>query len=249
MQATSQISSNPSAQSSTLNNIEELTISIVIKNLNPTMLSHEFLTMSGIVPTDWELARQPVVNPRGSQVSYKNGVNVIAQPNTISFVEAIANKDVKQLQFAQIAEKYVQKMSNADYQGLSISPKIIAPFPEEDGGKNFINNTLLGQGPWRNFGKSSPQAAMELFYQLEDCQLGLKINPARLQQPDGKVISAVLFAGNFAYNMKNITGEEKIKKLSQKINNWQEDLDIFRELIYQKFLQKAVPQTADLFGN
>ena len=249
MQATSQPPGNPSDQTPTLNNIEELTISIVIKNLNPTMLSNEFLTMSGIVPADWELARQPVTNPRGSQVSYKNGVNVIAQPNTISFVEAIANKDVKQLQFAQIADKYVHKMSNAEYQGLSISPKIIAPFPEEDSGKNFINEKLLGQGPWRDFGNTPPQAAMELFYQLEDCQLGLKVNPARLQQPNDTVISAVLFAGNFAYNMTNITGEEKIKKLSQKINNWDQDLDIFRELIYEKFLQKAIPQTADLFGN
>jgi hypothetical protein len=248
MQATSQ-PPNLSAETPTLNNIEELTISIVIKNLNPTMLSHEFLTMSGIVPTDWELARQPVVNPRGSQVSYKNGVNVIAQPNTISFVEAIGNKNLQQLQFAQIAQKYVEKMSNADYQGLSISPKIIAPFPEEDGGKKFINNTLLGQGAWRDFGTTSPQAAMELFYQLEDCQLGLKINPARLQQPNDQVISAVLFAGNFAYNLTNIAGEEKIKKVTQKINSWDQDLNTFRELIYEKFLQKAVPQATDLFGN
>lgn len=249
MQTTSQPLSTPSEQSTILNNIEELTISIVITNLNPTMLSHEFLTMSGIVPADWELARQPVTNPRGSQVSYKNGVNVIAQPNTISFVEAIGNKNLKQLQFAQVADKYVQKMSNAEYQGLSISPKIISPFSEEDGGKKFINETLLGQGAWRNFGNTEPQAAIELFYQLEDCQLGLKINPARLQQPNDKIISAVLFAGNFAYNMTNISGEERTKKLSQKINNWDQDLDIFRELVYEKFLQKAIPQAGDLFGN
>ncbi len=243
------IASTASEQPVNLNNIEELTISLVIKNLNPTMLSHEFLTMSGIVPADWELARQPVLNARGSQVSYKNGVNIIAQPNTINFVEAIANKDSKDLQFAKIADKYIQKMSEADYQGLSISPKIITPFTEEDGGKKFINEQLLGQGAWRNFGTTEPQAALELFYQLEDCQLALKINPARLQQPDNKVISAVLFAGNFAYNMTKIAGEERIRKISQKINNWDQDLDIFRELVYEKFLQKAVPETANLFGN
>ncbi len=249
MQAKTELPNNPSTEVVSLNNIEELTISLVIKNLNPTMLSHEFLTMSGIVSSDWELARQPVLNPRGSQVSYKNGVNIIAQPNTISFVEAINSKDSKQLQFAKIADKYVQKMSEADYQGLTIGPKIIAPFPEEDGGKNFINERLLAEGPWRNFGTNTPQAAMELFYQLEECQLGLKINPARLQQPNDKVISAVLFAGNFAYNLSNIAGEERLKKISQKINNWDQDLNIFRELVYEKFLQKAVTQDTNLFGN
>jgi hypothetical protein len=231
-----------------LKNIEELTISIAAKNLNPTMLSADFLKFSGIVPNDWELARQPVTNPRGSQVSFKNGLNIIAQPGSISFVEAMTDKDLKQLQFAQVAQKYVQKLPNAEYQGLSISPKIIVPFQEEeDGGKKFISEKLLSSGPWREFGNNPPQAALNLFYQLDDCQLTLNINPARLQQPNETVISAVLFAGNFTYNLSNIMGEERIKQLSQKINNWDQDLDIFRELIYEKFLQKAVPQQETLF--
>lgn len=241
----------PATESQTptpLKNIEELTISIAAKNLNPTMLSPEFLKFSAIVPNEWELARQPVTNPRGSQVSFKNGVNVIAQPGTISFVEGIADKDFKDLQFAQVAQKYVQKLPNAEYQGLSVSPKIIVPFAdEEDGGKKFISEKLIASGPWREFGTQPPQAALNLFYQLEECQLGLNINPARLQQPNETVISAVLFAGNFAYNFSTLTGDEKIQQLTQKINNWDQDLAIFRELIYEKFLQKAVPQQQSLF--
>lgn len=241
-------SANQAQTAVTLNNIEEVTISIAAKNLNPTMLSPEFLKFSGIVPSEWELSKQPVTNPRGSQVSFQNGVNVIAQPGSMSFVEAIGNKDFKQLQFAQVAQQYIQKLPNAEYQGLTISPKIIVPFPgEEDGGKKFINEKLLVQGPWYNFGNNSPQAALNLFYQLDQCQLGLNINPARLQQPDETVISAVLFAGNFTYNLANIVGAEIIKQLSQKINNWDQDLEIFRELIYEKFLQKAIPQQESLF--
>lgn len=231
-----------------LKDIEELTISIAAKNLNPTMLSAEFLKFSGIVPSEWEITGQPVTNPRGSQVSFQNGVNVVAQPGSVSFVEAIANKDLKQLQFAQVAQKYVQKLPNAEYQALSISPKIIVPFQgEEDGGKNFINDKLIAQGAWREFGNNAPQVALNLFYQLDQCQLGLNINPARLQQPNQTIIPAVLFAGNFTYNMANFTGDELVKQLSQKINNWDQDLEIFRELIYEKFLQKAIPIQESLF--
>ncbi|MGI0480084.1 hypothetical protein ACN4EE_04760 [Geminocystis sp. CENA526] len=239
---------NPTSANQMLNDIEELTISLVIKNFNPNLLSYELLTMSGIVPADWELARQPVASPRGSQVSFKNGVNIIAQPNTISFVEGLGNKDIKSLEFANIAQKYVSKMSNAEYQGISISPKIIVPFTQgEEGGKDFINNTLLNQGAWFNFGNIIPQASLNLFYQLDRSQLVLNINPAKLQQPNETTISAVLFAGSFNYNLNDLIGDLRIKTLTNTINSWQKDLDTFRELIYQKFLQKAVSEKASLF--
>jgi hypothetical protein len=232
-----------------LKDIEEITIGIAAKNLDPTMLSADFLKFSGIVPNEWELAKQPVQSPRGSQVSFQNGVNVVAQPGNVSFIEAIANKDLKQLQFSRVAQKYVQKLPLAEYQAVSISPKIIVPFPEDqDGGKKFIRERLIAAGPWLDFGNTSPQAALNLFYQLEKCQFALNINPARLQQPNQTVISGVLFAGNFTYNLAQIGADERIERLIQTINNWDQDLTIFRELIYEKFLQKAIPQTESLFN-
>lgn len=240
--------SNQSQQNPPLTDIEELTISFVIKNLNPTLLSYDFLNMSGIVPSDWELAKQPITNQRGSQVSFKNGVNIIAQPNSVSFIEGLGTKEVKDLQFANIAKKYVDKMSNAEYQGVSISPKIIVPFSQdEEGGKNFINDTLLSKGLWRDFENVTPQASLNLFYELNDRQLALNINPAKLQQSNDINISAVLFAGNFNYNLSNLVGENRLNQLTQIISNWNQDLETFRELIYQKFLQKAVAEKASLF--
>jgi hypothetical protein len=231
-----------------LKDLEEVIISIAAKDLNPTMLSAEFLKMSGIVPNEWELARQPITNPRGSQVSFKNGVNVIAQPGTVSFAEALNNKNLKQLNFVQVVQQYVQKLPNAEYQGLSINPKVIVPFSEAENGKKFIMEKLIAPGPWQEFGTTPPSASLNLFYQLAQCQLTLTINPARLQQPDQSAISAVLFSGNFTYNLTNLVGNERLKQLGQKINNWDQDLDIFRELVYEKFLQKAVPQTENLFN-
>ncbi|BAQ62839.1 hypothetical protein GM3708_3245 [Geminocystis sp. NIES-3708] len=240
--------SDQSQQNPPLTDIEELTISFVIKNLNPTLLSYDFLNMSGIVPSDWELAKQPITNQRGSQVSFKNGVNIIAQPNSVSFIEGLGAKEVKDLQFANIAKKYVDKMSNAEYQGVSISPKIIVPFSQdEEGGKNFINDTLLNKGLWRDFENVTPQASLNLFYELNDRQLALNINPAKLQQSNDISISAVLFAGNFNYNLSNLVGENRLNKITQIIGTWSQDLQTFRELIYQKFLQKAVAEKASLF--
>ena len=231
-----------------LQDIEDLTISLVIKNFNPTILSYEFLTMTGIVPQEWELAKQPVVNPRGSQVTFKNGVDIIAQGNALNFRQPIANKeDLDQLEVGNVAQQYVQKMLNAEYQGLSISPKIITPFTEDDGGKNFIHDTFLNEGSWRNFGTDSVQASLTLSYQLEQCRLGVNINPAKLQQPDNTAVSAVLFAGNFNYSFMNVNAQNKSNIVIQTVGNWQKDLNSFRELVYHKFLQKAPKQKESLF--
>ena len=233
-----------------LQDIEDLTISLVIKNFNPTILSYEFLTMTGIVPQEWELAKQPVTNPRGSQVTFKNGVDIIAQGNALNFRQPINNReDLDSLEVGNVAQQYVQKMQNAEYQGLSISPKIIIPFSEDDGGKNFIHNTFLNEGSWRNFGTDSVQASLTLSYQLEQARLGININPAKLQQPNNVTTSAVLFAGSFNYNFMNTSTEGKANIVIQTLGNWQKDLSTFRELVYHKFLQKAPKQQESLFDS
>jgi len=76
--------------------IHELAKSIAARNHNPTVLTPEFLKYSGIVPEDWELARQPASSNPGSHVVFTNGINIVAQPNQIVFSEPIAAKDVEE---------------------------------------------------------------------------------------------------------------------------------------------------------
>ena len=61
--------------------IQELAIVITAKNYDPSLLNPNFLKYSGIIPTDWELARQPVVSNRASQIVFNNGI----YPASVSF--------------------------------------------------------------------------------------------------------------------------------------------------------------------
>jgi hypothetical protein len=236
-----------SSTASNLQDIEDLTISLIIRNFNPTLLTYELLTMSGIVPNSWELAKKPMTSPRGSQIAFKNGIEIVAQGNTLNFRQPFNIKDLEKLEVANVVKQYVSKMGNAEYLGLTIAPKIIIPFTEEQGGQNFIHQTFFNDGLWRNFGKNSVQASLSLSYELDDCRLGVNINPAKLQQPNKNPISAVLFAGNFNYNFMNEQPEIANNNLMTQINNWQKNIEIFRDLVYQKFLQKAPQQQESLF--
>lgn len=66
----------------------------------------------------------------------------------------------------------------------------------------------------------------------------MAINEAKLQLPYGQTLAALLFAGNFNYNLAE--GSDRLNLLKQSLGQWQKDLEIFRELITQRFLERQV---------
>jgi hypothetical protein len=115
---------------------------------------------------------------------------------------------------------------------------MLLPFPKDpDAARKYIVGTLLGTGNWKEIGKASVQAGINLIYQLEHCQLTIGISEARLQQPQQPIMLAILFAGSFNYNLNSgKNNEPKIDKLLQGINFWQSDIKNFRKIITDKFL-------------
>lgn len=221
--------------------IEELALTIAAKDLNPTMMSQDFLKMSGIIPKDWELAQQPVLAPNVAQLSFKNGVNINSQPNSVTITESIAQKKLEEVTAGEIATKFVAKLPYGDYLGYSFSPKMLLPFPKNPQQvRNYITGNLLASGPWKQIGKAPVQAGINLMYSLERCQLNISIAEARLQQPQQPPMMAILFSGGFNYNLTTITNsQEKLARLNKAIDSWQKDFGQFRNIITKKFLGSA----------
>jgi len=231
--------------------MEEIGFSLVGNNLNPMMLSYEFLTSSGIVPRSWELAKEPVTSQRMSQIYFQNGVSIVAQPGVVNFVEGVNGRNLEELHCANIALEYVTKLPHAEYQRLNTNPKIIVPFGdnEPDGARKFITGVLLNTGSWKEFGKAPVQASLNLSYQLEQSILNLSINEAKIQLPNKMSLSALLFAGSFNYNLPEEDDNTKLDKLTAYIKLWQEDMKTFRQVVKQKFLQTPVNSQQSLFSS
>lgn len=218
--------------------ITEIAIAIFATNLNPTMLSWDFLKFSGIVPGDWELGREPTLNPQIAQVTFQNGASIVAQPGSVAFIEGIGNKDLEALKAPEIACRYVEKLPNAEYQRIAINAKTLIPLSgNQNAARQYISGTLLAPGPWLEFGQAPVQAAINLSYQLDRCLLNLSINEAVLQQPNKPNIPALLFSGSFNYAVASERAQERLTQLEKQIERWKADWEIFRELVYQRFLQ------------
>ncbi len=132
--------------------IQELVIAIAVKQQNPTVLTADFLKYSGIVPNDWELARPPILTNAGAQVVYQSGIGIVAEVNRVVFSELIANKEAKEVSIPVIARKYIETLTQVNYQGISINFRGYVLFSQENNTpRNYIFGNLLKPGPQVNY--------------------------------------------------------------------------------------------------
>lgn len=230
--------------------IEEVSIIIAAQDLSPTMISQDFLKFSGIIPQDWELAQQPVLNPSFAQLNFTNGMGITAQPRSVTLSESLGNKKLDELAIATVTGKYIEKLPHTEYVGLSLSPKLLIPFPDApESVREFITGRLLGSGSWKKIGRVPVQAGINLMYLLDRCQLTIGISEARLQQPDKQSIAAILFSGNFNYNVNPADlKDDRFTQVKQFLDHWQTDLEEFREIVHQKFLDSGAEKLGQSIG-
>lgn len=231
--------------------IEELSLIIAAQNLTPTMMSQDFLKFSGIIPQEWKLAQEPTLNPNFAQLNFTNGVSISAKPRTITISESLSGKTPETLSLQTVAANYLQKLPHAEYIGLSFSPKILLPFPEQPQlVRQYITGNLLGSGSWKRIGQIPVQAGINLMYYLDRCQLTISISEAQLQKPQKQPITAILFSGNFNYNV--ILGQEnapdRTTQTTSFLHNWRTDLEEFREIVNQKFLDSGTADSKASIG-
>jgi hypothetical protein len=216
--------------------VQELLIAIAVQQQNPTILTADFLKYTGIIPGDWELAKQPILTNTAAQVVFQNGVSVIAEVNRIIFAEAIANKEPQDVQIPAIVRKYIETVKQVNYQGIGINLRGFSLYEQNNQtARNYIFGKLLQPGAWQNFGSAPVQASMRLVYTLDETQLYLDVNEAELQYPDQTTKPALLFAANFSRTIAQEQPTERLAAIGAVIDKWQGDVEILKELVNVKF--------------
>ena len=219
-----------------LQRIEEISLSISAGSFNANIVNLDFLHLIGVIPTQWQLAREPITVAGNVQLIFQNGVRIFGTQNIITFVENIPTQNEQKLYISELAKKLTEKLSHAQYQIFSFKPKILIPINDGlDSAKRYILNTFLSPGSWQEIGSSSLRASLNLSYQLEFCQLNLAINEANMQLPESSPVSAILFAGSFDYEINQKDVDISLRQLHQYIERWELDLNFFRDTINQYF--------------
>jgi hypothetical protein len=214
-------------------NLQELAIVIAVREIDPTLVTPEFLKYSQIIPADWEAVGQPARSFQGSQVTFKNGVTVIAQPQRISFAELVGDRSPAALEIPKLAEKLVAVLPNLSFVGVGINMRGYIDFgTDRHRLREFMFQNLLAPGAWQQLGNTPVQAGINLGYTFDERRLNLAINEATIQTAEGQVNSIALFAGNFDYDLVNtIAPAAHTQRINQIVTNWQRDLGLYQEVV------------------
>jgi hypothetical protein len=214
-------------------NLQELAIVIAVREIDPTLVTPEFLKYSQIIPTEWEVAGQPARSFQGSQVTFKNGVTVIAQPQRINFAELVGDRSPTELEIPKLAEKLVAVLPNLSFVGVGINMRGYLDFgTDRHRLREFMFQNLLAPGAWQQLGNTPVQAGINLGYTFDERRLNLSINEATIQTAEAQVNSIALFAGNFDYDIAGtIAPAAHTQRINQIITNWQRDLALYQEVV------------------
>lgn len=226
--------------------LQDLVIVVPSKNHKTTLLSADFLKCSGTIPDNWELARQPINANNVSQVVFTNGIAITAEPQRIMFAQSIRNVDGESILIPEIAQKYASALPNMELEAVGINPRGYVPLNtgEQDNARQYITENLLSPGAWQSIGEAPMRASLNLVYKLQRAPLYLNVTEAALQAENQseEITPIIMFGGSFSYELSGENNSEKLAQFHSVLNNWQTDLDEYRNIINHKFLGQSAPQ-------
>jgi hypothetical protein len=212
----------------------EISIVLVIPNFQPHTINVDFLKYSGIIPDDWELSTNPVINNFQTQIIFSNKVKINAENNRIIFTEALGKDDKHKV--PQLSYQFIQSLNKANYQALGFNTNhLVVLSKDEDLARRYITEKLLKPGIWYKASKEPMKASVNYYYTLDDCQLNLNVSEARLQIPEQPAQSALLFTSNSHYQLHGETSFDKQQNLIQILEQYESMIKKNQKIIYAFF--------------
>jgi hypothetical protein len=225
--------------------VQELALVIAVKNHDPLMVGLAFLQQTGIIPSEWQLAREPYLSQQATQLVFDNGMSIVAEPERVVFAQALVDRQLSTIEIGSIASKYTAILKKADYQGVGINFRSFIPQTSHEAAQTYISQHVLAPASWQQIGEAPVRANINLNFSLIGRQLTLSINPAAIQFPEQEPMPVILFGGNFGYQLD---AGDKVAQVTNILGQWPRDLTEYQQLIERHFWANITsPLVEELF--
>ncbi|AFY70891.1 hypothetical protein Pse7367_2635 [Thalassoporum mexicanum PCC 7367] len=221
-----------STNSKTNRNLDlaEISIVLIVNNLNPGVINYDFLRYSGIVPGDLQLISQPVQTEYVSQLTFEGNLVIAAQSNRLIFSQPAKRQE--QPKIIDIASKCCKSLPLAEYMAISINPSAVLSFEgEETAARKYITETLLKPGPWYEHSQEPIGATINYIFTLAEGQLRLTVSEARVNMPGQETRPAILFGGSIQYELAGEEQSTRLSELQQRIDGWSESIKAYSDIV------------------
>lgn len=207
----------------------ELAVVLVANSNDPSVLNPDFLIHNGIVDGGAEISSPAVSTPVFSQVRFKDGVVVTADPERIVFSSSNPLDDAPAA--PRIARRYLQRMSHALYRAVGINPKFVVR-PTDPG----VEAALRDRGEWMSFNGVAPKIFLKFVYSCGDRTISLDVAGA-YREGDGTALREKRFQANVHRDLTETNSSSRNQRLGSVLDAWERDVDDVRRLI-GKFRQE-----------
>jgi hypothetical protein len=217
---------------------QELAITLFAQEIVPSFLTSKFLKESRIIPKEWEFERPPEINAQTGKATFTNDVVISARLGAVTFSENLHGKKLLDVKIPNIVDKWVKTLHKFDYQAIEIEPSSFFSFEKESTKlfRHYIPAVLLAPGDWHEGSLKPLRASLNLAYTSKKGEFIIKIEDVLLRENDNSFQPGAMFSGNFACELSGNTASQKRDRLYEFIKGWQEDLEIYRDIVNKKLL-------------
>lgn len=217
--------------------MEDLDLSVVIlaKVHNPSILHDAFLKREGIVPQEWAEPEESISTPPFARIRYGNGIVIIVELNKLQVIDNDPPKSLRDSPSIGIVRKYVQVLPHVTYTALGLN---ITGFTERQNASEYLINRFMTSGPW-NSGETRPQkCSFTLEYLLPSVKVSFNIDASSVQKPSHRERKGILLRGNYHVDIPSSkerrSGEQVASEMAGFSNCFDHYFDFSSMLLGQK---------------
>ena len=210
-------------------NLGEVAVVLVAQSNNPSIINPDFLRHNEIVNADLSLQGNPISSPLFSQVKFERGIIVQALPDRVTFLQTGDSLAPEDILCPEIAKRYMEKVPHVPYSAIGINPKGYRYLSAEVQEK--VSNILIKSADM-SFKDVTPEVHLKTIYQYDTKKIVLDIAETTKKKNDDPEIPIMLFQANIHRDiLSTMDQQDRIKKISEILTSWKDDLSDFDALV------------------
>jgi hypothetical protein len=207
-------------------------------------LDLQTLKSKGIISHNWHLTESSIHPEDANLMVFQNGIYILARGDILAFLETINDNDISSLVVPDVVDRYLAEFPECIYQALGINVEGYVVFSDQDMARNQFLRTFLNSDMEQEFDQYLTQAILNCLYKFERGILTLTARNTEIAVSQQESLSVIKFSANFNHDVSRIPKEERAHILRQFVTDWETDIDIYREIVSNKFLKEQGVRTS-----
>lgn len=212
--------------------LTQISIVVVGKDHNPTILNPDFLRIRGIVPEEWGWkVDATITTPALGFVRYANGMVISVEHEKLQVVDAHSGTPAES-KAAEIASRYVQTLPHVRYAavGTNFSATVDAERPTD-----YLKDRFLKPGGWDSATHPLEAVGLRFVYPLKDGRVvvSLDLGEALPEQGGEARIDLLIVNANFHRDCSSSypTDHEVLARLELAQEDWSTFNSLVRDVL------------------